>query len=389
MCSIHTTRSSNKSFEIICKEVWENFSLSCEAKSLWTYVINHISGWRAEFNELRRKFRWGRDKLYRIFNELIEFGFCRKIMLRDSRGQYSKFAYEILDELVYASDNPLPNYQEMVHIDCEQDLPRKSAKKNTLSSSKPSQKPSQPFPEIQKNKQRTGSSSQEMADIQSERDFSKKKRRKNTVPKNQEVAFPSGHTNTLVNSKYKNTTTPYSCFPTFRMGSSSFSKEDKRKLELLEDMDINERTRRNLLRFDYTCLETAVYNTKRAKCENVGAYLYDQARNNYPRICTKADREADHQRQRMELNSMIKKREQEFRQLEKNLEGVLPDDVYFTACDNCVWVGRGNKRMPIAYTESSPVDQVNCALQTIGCQVDIRDYQTHKPKKGFANFELM
>lgn len=84
--------------------VLSDLSLSWEAKGLHCYLLSRPDHWRVSVEHLARKGRGaGRDKLYRIIDELIERGYAERTQRRMPSGRVNGYEY-IVHEIRISRD---------------------------------------------------------------------------------------------------------------------------------------------------------------------------------------------------------------------------------------------------------------------------------------------
>jgi len=82
----------------ICNDVLEMENLSWEAKGLWSYLLSRPPNWEPNIAHLTAHFPSGKDRLYRIFQELEGVGLCSKTQERLPNGLMGKFLYTIYED---------------------------------------------------------------------------------------------------------------------------------------------------------------------------------------------------------------------------------------------------------------------------------------------------
>jgi hypothetical protein len=119
-------------------------NLSWEAKGLWSYLLSRPPNWEPNIAHLTTHFPSGKDRLYRIFQELEGVGLCSKTQERLPNGFMGKFLYTIYEDpqlnkrLPHTenplADNPLaenPTHnkdREKIKTDDDDDLGEKTPK---------------------------------------------------------------------------------------------------------------------------------------------------------------------------------------------------------------------------------------------------------------------
>jgi hypothetical protein len=103
--AIHSTR-----FTQIDNDILRDERLSFRAHGLHSYLLSFPSDWEIDLNYIARRFREGITAIRSAMNELIEFGYARRIVKRSPTGQIEKWDYEI-----YERPLPIDPFPEKVH----------------------------------------------------------------------------------------------------------------------------------------------------------------------------------------------------------------------------------------------------------------------------------
>lgn len=111
----HRTRN----FTIIDNSCINDTKLPGEALALLVYVMSKPSDWEIIMKDVAKRFSIGRDKTYNLIRKLIELGYMKRIVLRNSDGSLGKTSILASDEPVFilgsANDKqPLTENQEVV-----------------------------------------------------------------------------------------------------------------------------------------------------------------------------------------------------------------------------------------------------------------------------------
>lgn len=91
-------------YTIIRRSVLEDDRLSFESRGALCYLLAKPDDWEVGIGDLRRAGNIGRDKAYKILNELIEHGYCLRIEHRDDSGRIVSYRYEISEEPMIEQD---------------------------------------------------------------------------------------------------------------------------------------------------------------------------------------------------------------------------------------------------------------------------------------------
>ncbi len=103
-----------KPYTMLKNAALRDAALTLEARGFLAFMVSQPPGWKVNINWLRRQLRVGRDKIYRIINELVEAGYCIRIQGRDSSGAWQPIYYEFIDDkdAYQPQTKPLPDFQE-------------------------------------------------------------------------------------------------------------------------------------------------------------------------------------------------------------------------------------------------------------------------------------
>lgn len=77
----------------VARATAQDVQMSIDARGLLLYILSLPSDWVAHPKHLAKVNFIGRDKVYKIFNTLMEFGYCEKIEVRDSKGRHESVTY--------------------------------------------------------------------------------------------------------------------------------------------------------------------------------------------------------------------------------------------------------------------------------------------------------
>jgi hypothetical protein len=79
--------------------IWDDPALSVEAKGTLGYLLSRPHNWHVSLRQVGKKLSVGKDRLHRIFNELITAGYASREQRRNVRtGAFGRFEYVIRDE---------------------------------------------------------------------------------------------------------------------------------------------------------------------------------------------------------------------------------------------------------------------------------------------------
>ena len=106
------TRKRTSEFAIIPNEVAEDNNLSFDARGLLCYLLAKPDNWKVQVQNIQKAGNIGRDKSYRLLNELINAGYVEKQISRDQLGRICDTDYIVYDCAVPAR-LPIPENPEV------------------------------------------------------------------------------------------------------------------------------------------------------------------------------------------------------------------------------------------------------------------------------------
>ncbi len=93
-------RGRHKSnFSALSNKIWEDKKLSVEAKGTLGYLLSRPPNWHVRLPHLGRELNVGKERLQRIFRELIAAGYVARRQGR-KRGAFAPLCYSVRDEPV-------------------------------------------------------------------------------------------------------------------------------------------------------------------------------------------------------------------------------------------------------------------------------------------------
>ena len=97
-------------YTIIPNKTIQSEDLTLEALGLLIYLLSKPEGWIVRAKDVQNRFGIGRDKAYRIINELIEKCYLERHEVRDEQGKFLAAEFVIFDtsDRVRVTENPLP-----------------------------------------------------------------------------------------------------------------------------------------------------------------------------------------------------------------------------------------------------------------------------------------
>jgi hypothetical protein len=114
MTTIRTKHNKENKYTIINnRSLWDS-TLSFGAVGLWARLLSRPDDWEISVVELQRSSKTGRDKIYRLLNELIEKGYVIRQQTRSTgkhAQQFGKFEY-----LIFESSADREEYQKSLTL---------------------------------------------------------------------------------------------------------------------------------------------------------------------------------------------------------------------------------------------------------------------------------
>jgi len=94
-------------YRLINRHAMEDDRLTFEARGVLAYILVKPDNWKIQIADLRRGGNMGRDKTYRIINELISFGYIIREAERNKDGTIGETAYFVYENpQVVKTDTP-------------------------------------------------------------------------------------------------------------------------------------------------------------------------------------------------------------------------------------------------------------------------------------------
>lgn len=94
------TRKRSENFAIIPNHIADDARLSFEARGVLCYLLAKPDDWRIHVNGIRKAGDIGRDKTYRILQELTEAGYLERVETRGEGGRITGYDYIVYDDPV-------------------------------------------------------------------------------------------------------------------------------------------------------------------------------------------------------------------------------------------------------------------------------------------------
>lgn len=99
-----------ENFTVLPNALLNDDRLTGEGLALMVYLLSKPSSWQLSPTNIRKRFKWGKDKAYKVINGLIECGYIVKEAQRDG-GKYASFVYFVYDT---PQISPFPEKPEAV-----------------------------------------------------------------------------------------------------------------------------------------------------------------------------------------------------------------------------------------------------------------------------------
>jgi len=90
----------------------QNRELTFEARGMLAYIMSRPPDWEVKAHDLQQQ--CGRNRVYRILNELIKAGYIVRSTIKNDKGKITEWVYEVTDIA-----NPLPQNQEVENQEVE------------------------------------------------------------------------------------------------------------------------------------------------------------------------------------------------------------------------------------------------------------------------------
>jgi hypothetical protein len=99
-------RQHNSRFASLPNAIWEDPCVSVEAKGVLGYLLSRPHNWNVRPQQVGQVLNIGKDKLQRIFQELISAGYVTREQNRDEAGSFGSMEYIVRDETVASLPQP-------------------------------------------------------------------------------------------------------------------------------------------------------------------------------------------------------------------------------------------------------------------------------------------
>jgi hypothetical protein len=95
--SVIRIKKHQANYVCLQKEILENDQISLKAKGFWAFCMAKPDDWEFKLKNLIKTLLEGREAIYKALQELIKFGYCRRIQNKDAYGRWTTVDYEILE----------------------------------------------------------------------------------------------------------------------------------------------------------------------------------------------------------------------------------------------------------------------------------------------------
>jgi hypothetical protein len=106
-----------KNFVTVCTHIFSETKMSFKAKGLWGFCMSRPDDWMFNVQHLKTVSKDGEDAIYSAIDELIEFGYARRVQ-GNIRGKFQSVDYEI-----YEMPQPKENNNTFKEILPQRDFP--------------------------------------------------------------------------------------------------------------------------------------------------------------------------------------------------------------------------------------------------------------------------
>lgn len=95
---IRSEHGKHNPFAQISRRLLQDETLTMEALGVMTYLLSHSDEWKVNVTHLAKRFNCGRDRTYRVLDELLEKGYLTRKRSTNEKGQFSGIEYQIFEE---------------------------------------------------------------------------------------------------------------------------------------------------------------------------------------------------------------------------------------------------------------------------------------------------
>ena len=93
-----------ENFAVLPNEMINDENLTSDALAVLVYLLSKPNDWQVRPTNLRNRFGWGKDKVYRILGNLEQLGYMRRESARND-GQFAETRYFVMD-------SPCPHFPD-------------------------------------------------------------------------------------------------------------------------------------------------------------------------------------------------------------------------------------------------------------------------------------
>lgn len=105
-------------YVMISRKMINDQNLSYRAKFILIYLLNLPDDWKVYPKQVAKYNKMGRDQIYKVINELIQNGYCKRTQIKDESNKFCGYVYEFSEDPIFlgsiSKDEKLnPEIQEM------------------------------------------------------------------------------------------------------------------------------------------------------------------------------------------------------------------------------------------------------------------------------------
>ncbi len=106
-------RDADNPYRMINKAAMEDKRLSFEARGVLAYILVKPDNWRVHVADLRKSGNVGRDKVYRIINELMTLGYVTRDVERKEDGTMGDTVYRVTEKPKASTESPPEEHRKV------------------------------------------------------------------------------------------------------------------------------------------------------------------------------------------------------------------------------------------------------------------------------------
>lgn len=110
--TIRVKHGKEKPYFLLARNTAQDTNLSYEALGLLVYLLSKPDDWQVMIVDLSKRIRCGKNKAYRILNELIDARYMERVAIRNEKGLFVKHEYHVHEE-------PLPQNPDVDNPDAD------------------------------------------------------------------------------------------------------------------------------------------------------------------------------------------------------------------------------------------------------------------------------